>query len=144
METGDMWTEEIGTWGEAHLTEPATVEALRAVETNLGHPLPTELRDLLAETNGISGEYGLGLLWSAERIAADNARFRSSTAFADLYMPFDALVFFADAGNGDQFFMSLRGNNEVYVWNHEDDSRTWVAATVLDYLRDWMQGHVTV
>ncbi len=74
-------------------------------------------------------------MWTCERIASDNLLFRTSTDFADLYMPFDGVVFFADAGNGDQFFMSLSGTNEVYVWDHENDSRTWVAATVLRYLR---------
>ena len=44
------------------------------------------------------------------------------------------LVFFADGGNGDQFFLSLSGSNEIYVWDHESDSRTWVAPTVLGYL----------
>lgn len=144
MENGAMRTEQIGTWGEAHFAEPATREAIGTVEADLGHPLPTELRDLLAETNGIAGEHELGLLWSVERIAADNAHFRSSTEFAHLYMPFEALLFFADAGNGDQFFVSLRGSNEIYVWDHENDSRSWVAPTVLDYLRGWMQGHITV
>lgn len=139
-----MRIHQIGEWGEAHFSEPATQQAMRSAEAQLGHPLPLELQDLLGETNGIAGEYGLGLLWATERIAADNAHFRSSTEFADLYMPFDSLVFFADAGNGDQFFVSLRGSNEVYVWNHESDSRTWVAPTVLDYLRGWMQGDISV
>ena len=43
-------------------------------------------------------------------------------------------MFFADGGNGDQFFLSLSGSNEIYVWDHESDSRTWVAPTVLGYL----------
>ena len=98
----------------------------------------------MAETNGIEGEYGLGLLWSAERIAQDNAHFRSSDELRDLYMPFEGLVFFAGAGNGDQFAVSLSGNHEVYVWNHEDDSRTWVAATIVGYLEGWMTGRLTV
>ena len=74
----------------------------------------------------------------------DNAAFRANTEFRDLYMPFDGLVFFADAGNGDQFALSLSGNHEVYVWNHEDDSRTWVASSVLAYLEGWMTGRITV
>ena len=106
----------------------------------MGHRLPDDLRALLSETNGIEGEYGLALLWPTERIATDNVQFRTNADFADLYMPFDGLVFFADAGNGDQFFVSLSGNREVYVWNHEDDSRTWVASTVLRYLEAWMRG----
>jgi hypothetical protein len=59
-------------------------------------------------------------------------------------MPFGGLVFFADAGNGDQFFMSLSGNKEIFVWDHESDSRTWVATTVLGYLEAWMRGDLTI
>lgn len=139
-----MRIEQIGEWGEAYFREPATPEAIDLVEASLGQQLPHELRELLAETNGIEGGYGLGLLWTAERISSDNMLFRTSTEFADLYMPFDGLVFFADAGNGDQFFMSLSGNNEVYVWDHESDSRTWIAATVLRYLEAWMRGDLIV
>lgn len=139
-----MRIEQVIEWGEAHFREPATEKALESTEASLGHRLPEELRGLLAETNGIEGEYGLGLLWTTERIVADNADFRASAEFANLYMPFGGLVFFADAGNGDQFFVSLSGNNEVYVWDHESDSRTWVAATVLSYLQGWMRGDITV
>jgi len=59
-------------------------------------------------------------------------------------MPFDGIVFFADAGNGDQFGISLSGSQEIYVWNHEDDSRAWVAPTILGYLQEWMTGRLTV
>ncbi len=55
-------------------------------------------------------------------------------------MPFGGLVGFGDAGNGAEFFMSLSGDNEVSVWDHENDSRTWVASTVLGYLEAWMRG----
>ncbi len=135
---------DITEWGEAHLRGPATPAAIQALESSLGHKLPAELRELLSQSDGIEGEYGLGLLWGVERIASDNAHFRTDSDLADLYMPFNGLVFFADAGNGDQFFVSLSGNNEVYVWDHESDSRTWVAATVLGYLQAWMRGDLTV
>lgn len=110
-----MLMEQIAKWGEAHFREPAGQDALDAVEDSLGHPLPAELRELLSETNGVEGEFGLGLVWRAERIASDNLHFRADPEFADLYTPFVGMVFFADAGNGDQFFVSLSGNNEVYV-----------------------------
>lgn len=141
---GVMLVNEIQSWGSATFSAPASPGALLACEAQLCHRLPDHLRRLLEETNGIEGEFGLGLLWNAERIAEDNGRFRKSTDFRQLYMPFDGLVFFADAGNGDQFVLSLSGNHEVFVWNHVDDSRTWVARTVLRYLEDWMTGALTV
>ena len=136
--------EQISEWGEAHTNAPATQRALRAAQERLGHGLPDDLRVLLEESDGIQGEYDLALVWPVDRIAQDNFHFRTNADFADLYMPFDGLLFFADAGNGDQFFVSLSGNNEVYVWDHEDDSRTWVASTVLGYLEGWMRGHLKV
>ena len=50
-------------------------------------------------------------------------------------MPFDNLFFFSDAGNGDLFCYSILKNGiiektDIYVWNHEDDSRTWAAASL--------------
>ena len=139
-----MGIEQIGDWGEAHFREPATRDAFESVEARLGHRLPEELQQLLLSTDGIEGEYGLGLLWPTERIGSDNAYFRTDADFANLYMPFDGLVFFADAGSGDQFFISLSGNQEIYVWDHESDSRTWVAPTVLSYLERWMRGSLTI
>lgn len=141
---GLMLVNEIRRWGDATFSAPVSAGALLACEARLHHRIPDHLRQLLIETNGIEGEYGLGLLWSVERIAEDNDRFRTSVDFRKLYMPFDGLVFFADAGNGDQFALSLSGNHEVYVWNHEDDSRRWVASTVMRYLEDWMTGALTV
>ena len=54
-------------------------------------------------TNGVEGEYGLGVIWPLERIVDDNVRFRNDAQFRGLYEPFDPLLFFADGGNGDQF-----------------------------------------
>lgn len=139
-----MLLDRIATWGEARASPPATVQELLACEVGLGHRLPGELRTLLLEANGIEGEYGLGLVWPASRIGVDNAMFRSNVDFAELYMPFEALVFFSDAGNGDQFAVSLRGSREVYVWNHVDDSRIWVAPTIAGFLEDWMTGRLRI
>lgn len=117
---------------------------LDEAEIALRHPLPNDLRELLGESNGIEGEYGLGLLWSIERIVRDNHEFRTGGNLRELYMPFDGILFFADAGNGDQFGLSLSGNNDVFAWDHEDDSRRWVAANALAYLEAWMTGRLTI
>jgi hypothetical protein len=98
---------------------------------------------VLAESDGIDGEYGLGLLWNIDRLRRDNIEFRTYPDFRELYMPFDGLVFFADAGNGDQFALSLTGNCEVFLWDHENDSRTWVATSVMKYLEGFMAGGIT-
>jgi hypothetical protein len=143
-----MWIELIrGLTAECEFSAPATEDRLSAAGRALGTELPPHLRDLLGESDGISGEYGLGLVWPLHRIVEDNRRFRENTDFRRLYMPFDHLVFFADAGNGDQFAFVLNAGGmirrpDVFVWNHEDDSRTWVAPSLRHYLEWWLSGRI--
>jgi hypothetical protein len=110
--------------------------------------LPEELRTLLEEADGIVGEYGLGVVWPIARIIEDNLTFRGSKEFRDLYMPFDCLLFFGDAGNGDQFAYSLAGGeirrDDIFAWDHENDSRTWVAPSLSTYLEWWLTGRLTL
>jgi hypothetical protein len=117
---------------------PATPVQLAAAERTLGVVLPDDLRELLAETNGIVGPAGSGLIWPVQRIEADNTAFRANLDFRDLYMPFDPLLFFGDQGGGDQFaFRILAGTvqtPDVYEWVHENDSRQWFAGDLRDYL----------
>jgi len=129
---------------DAEFSRPASADELEAIRRALSITLPRELLELLAETNGISDRYGGGLVWSADRIVNDNLMFRSS--FDGLYMSFESLLFFADAGNGDQFAFAIRRGQEgelpsdIYVWDHEDDSRKWYAASLLKYLEWWLGG----
>jgi hypothetical protein len=110
--------------------------------------LPQSLRELLAESNGVRGEYDLALVWPIKRIVADNRSFRESESFRTLYMPFDGLLFFADAGNGDQFSFAVAGGQvrrpDIFVWNHEEDSRTWLAKDLCDYLEGWISGRLEI
>ncbi|MEU2025737.1 SMI1/KNR4 family protein [Streptomyces sp. NPDC016469] len=123
--------------GAAVLQSPAPESALADCVTVLGHSLPTDLSALLRKTNGIEDEYGDGLVWSAEAIATENQRLREDSDLATLSMPFDPLLFFADAGNGDLFaLLSTIDRPDVFVWDHENDSRTWVAPNLATYL-DW-------
>ncbi|MDX6278814.1 MAG: hypothetical protein QOJ72_2942 [Nocardioidaceae bacterium] len=140
-----MLIDQVREWGEVEFTAPATKKQLAGAESALSHPLPDELRQVLSESNGLVGEYGLGLVWDIERIVADNLMFRSNSDFAALYMSFDSMTFFADGGNGDQFAIPTVGNqSDVFVWNHEDDSRMWVAPSVIEYLKRWMSGALTI
>lgn len=127
---------------------PASDSEMTRITHDLGVELPDELREILSESNGIEGEYGLGLLWNGTRILEDNLSFRNSPDFADLYMPFDNLLFFGDAGNGDQFaFTILRGGvtrSDIFVWNHEDDSRSWIAPSLKVFYEWWLTGKITV
>ncbi|TLS41968.1 SMI1/KNR4 family protein [Streptomyces montanus] len=131
-----MWTETaLQAFPEAEFRDPVDAVAMDAAEQRLGHSLPAELRALLLETDGIVGHYGTDTVWPLERIVEQNLHFRSSTAFAELYMPFDPLLFFGDNGAGDQFaFVRTPRRPDIFVWEHEDDSRRWVASGLVDYL----------
>jgi hypothetical protein len=119
---------------------PATPDQIAAAEAALCVTLPDPLKSLLLESNGIVGETGEHLIWKIERIQKDNLSFRQNFAFAEQYMPFDPLFFFADAGNGDQFAYRILAGviryPDIYVWNHEDDSRVWVAQSLDRYLTE--------
>jgi hypothetical protein len=135
-----MWREVVEQFWPVHEFQPgATDSSLIDAERRLGHELPSDLRALLLESDGVMGEYGLGLIWPVARIIEDNLSFRSSPDFRDLYMSFDQLLFFGDAGNGDQFgfaLVSVLWDRDVFAWNHENDSRTWVAPDLSRYL-EW-------
>lgn len=144
-----MWIELIKRLdSQCTFSDPASVDELASAEQRLGIRLPRSLHHLLAETNGVRGKYGLGLVWPIDRIVQDNVAFRANANFKQLYMPFDCLLFIADAGNGDQFgFTILAGQvrrDDIFVWNHENDGRTWAAPSLELYLEWWLSGKLSV
>jgi hypothetical protein len=131
--------------GDLEFHAPATPEALGDAEEKLQTPLPPDLRSLLSETDGLSGEFGLSVVWPTTRVIADNLRFRKD--FSEVYEPFDGLLFFGDAGNGDQFAFRLHGADaaqSVYVWDHETDDRSRLAPYLRTYLNGWLSGSLKV
>ncbi|WP_088320216.1 SMI1/KNR4 family protein [Kineosporia sp. R_H_3] len=141
-----MWRELVAElYPAATFSDGATEDRLRSAERELGHPMPDQLVAVLRESDGVYDGYGGGLIWCLDRIVADNRWFRTNAEYAELYMPFDLVLFFADAGNGDQFGLILPpvDRDDVFVWNHVDDSRTWGAANVETYLRWWASGQLT-
>jgi hypothetical protein len=130
----------------AVFADPAPEHVVAQAEKALGQPVPQHLADLLRETNGVAGDYGLGLIWNVERIVTDNLAFRQNEEYARLYMPFEPLLFFGDAGNGDQFALLSPpvDRDDVFAWDHESDDRQWVAANVEMYLRWWIGGKITL
>ncbi|MFD5466572.1 SMI1/KNR4 family protein [Kitasatospora sp. NPDC127059] len=115
--------------------EPAQESALAGAESRLGDELPGELRQLLLESNGIVGRTSVDTVWPIERIVEQNRYLRTDASIARLYMPFDALLFFGDNGGGDQFaFVRKPRRPDIFVWDHESDSRSWVARDLRDYL----------
>ncbi|MCW7987415.1 cell wall assembly/cell proliferation coordinating protein, KNR4 [Streptomyces platensis subsp. clarensis] len=120
--------------------EPAQASDLVAAEARLRRTLPAELRQLLFESNGVIGHTHVDAVWSLDQIVERNLLFWSDETFAQLYMAFDALLFFGDNGGGDQFaFVQKPEHPDIFVWEHESDSRRWVANNPQDYLERSLQ-----
>ncbi|MFJ9011476.1 SMI1/KNR4 family protein [Streptomyces canus] len=144
-----MWREAAtGAFHGVRFREPAQAGELVAAETHLGRTLPSELRQLLLESNGIIGRTHVDTVWPVEQIVETNLHLWSDATFAQLYMPFAPFLFFGDNGGGDQFaFVQTPQRPDVFVWEHESDSRRWVASNLEDYLTralrdsgdDWYQ-----
>ncbi|MET9802677.1 SMI1/KNR4 family protein [Streptomyces sp. NPDC006368] len=137
-----MWKEAAaGALPDVEFRPPVDVAALAEAERRLGRCLPPQLTALLMETDGMAGEYGTGVVWSLDRVVEQNLLYRAPGTFRDLYMPFDPLLFFGDNGGGDQFaFVVTPERPDVFVWDHETDSRLWVARELEDYLRRSLAG----
>ncbi len=145
-----MWKEFISSLdGEFDFSARAEQHEIAETENSLNLVLPTELSGLLSETNGLyhSTSY-TDMVWSAESIQKTNLEFRGNPDFAELYMPFDALLFFGDAGNGDQFAFRILANEirmpDVYIWSHENDSRTWIASSLKTFIEWWSAGKIEI
>ena len=131
---------------EAALLAPASRAAIDEAETKLSVSFPKSLRSLLLESNGVHDIYGSSFIWSVQEIVERNIEFRTYPEFAELYMPFNNLLFFGDAGNGDQFFFPVLANeirkHDVFAWNHENDSRFWVAPRLETFVEWWFTGKI--
>ena len=143
-----MWKEFISDLSDEYKFQPPTSDSeIVNAEKLLEISLTDDLKSLLKESNGISDKYGTDLIWSVERIKDDNLGFRANEDFKELYMPFGCLLFFADAGNGDQFAYTILDKeirrNDIFVWNHEDDSRIWIASTLKQFIEKWAKGEIS-
>jgi SMI1/KNR4 family protein SUKH-1 len=136
-----MWRDLVSTlYADAKFREPASRAAIESLERELHVAIPDDLKALLAESNGVTGAFGTALVWSAEETLAQNELFRTDADFRQLYMPFDCLLFFGDAGDGDQFaYRVLDGRipdtSWIFRWVHESDNREWYASDLEDYFR---------
>ncbi|EGR1584616.1 SMI1/KNR4 family protein [Vibrio parahaemolyticus] len=143
-----MWKHLVSTLeNNSRFESPARKLDIDNAEKLLNVSFPRQLQECLQEANGIYGEYDLGLVWPLDKIVHTNLQFRQSPNYKQLYMPFDSLLFFADAGNGDQFAFPIQAEqirrDDVFVWNHEDDSRFWVAPDLEKYIEWQLTGKIS-
>ncbi|MEU8888991.1 SMI1/KNR4 family protein [Streptomyces sp. NPDC048442] len=135
-----MWREIAEQFPGAGLCEPTTLDSLMDIGKQLGQSIPQSLQEFLLESDGMVTKYGVDTIWKAERILAENVMFRSDEQFRSLYMPFDPLIFFGDNGGGDNFaFVRTPERDDVFVWDHETDSRSWISASLEGFLRSFLE-----
>lgn len=144
-----MWKDMvINKTNDYQFRNPAKQSDIEQIREAFGIELPADLKSLLSDTDGIFSEYGSALIWSASQIVRENKNIRNYEGFHDIYWSFDTLLFFSDAGNGDLFGFSIINGvirkNDIYVWNHEDDSRKWVAPSLQKFIEWSLDGKITV
>ncbi|WP_078379953.1 SMI1/KNR4 family protein [Sutcliffiella halmapala] len=144
-----MWENYINSISkDYHFVTPATNSEIIKIGEELNVELPKKLLELFKETNGVFDQFKCPLIWSTEQIVKDNLFFRNFEEYKDIYMPFDHLLFFSDSGCGDLFgFPILNGvvqKEDIYVWNHEDDSRMWVSSSLEEFIKGWITGEISV
>ncbi len=133
----DRWSSLVERKGFATSDPPGTAE-IAAAEERLGHPLSEALRSLYARTDGFKDQWGCSCVMRLSALVTENEQMRASAEHRARYMPFDALLFFGGMGNGDLLFHPVLGGGvreDVFLWDHENDSRAWYAADVAEALR---------
>jgi hypothetical protein len=116
---------------DAEFASPASNSQIVAAEQALRIQLPSDLRELLLEFDGVIAHYS-GIVWSSSEIQKQNLMFRANKDFKELYMPFDHLLFFGADCGGDQFAFAIHADgqihkHDIFRWKHETDERVWAA-----------------
>ncbi|PGY06819.1 SMI1/KNR4 family protein [Bacillus sp. AFS031507] len=126
--------------------EPAINNQIEEIEAKFNLNLPREFISFLKETNGAEVK-GAGFS-SIKFIIELNSDFRRDKVFKETYMPLDCLLFIGGSGNGDYFGYSIVDGDiqseNIYYWNHETDSREWIAPSLEQLFIWWSEGKVSV
>ena len=137
-----MWRElitQLDTKSEIVLSAPVAEDQLIDVEQSLAIQFPDNLRGLLLETDGITDIFGVQIIWSIDWIKRNNLANRQDDLVANTFAQYGNLLFFADAGNGDEYAFLITKDKvekgDVYGWKHEDDKLEWAAASLEEYLK---------
>ncbi|MED4455006.1 SMI1/KNR4 family protein [Metabacillus fastidiosus] len=133
---------------EYNFRDPAVESEITQIKEELNVELPEKLLGLYDETNGVFDRFDDSLIWSTQQIVEENLFYRNDEEYKNIFMPFDHLLFFAPAGNGDLFgYAILNGHiqkDDIYVWDHEDDSRRWIASSLEEFIKGWITSEISI
>ena len=144
-----MWKDQlISISKECQFKAPATEADISLIKRELDIDPPEKLAELCKETNGVFGNYGISFIWSTEQMVKENLFFRAIHKQSDSMRLLDTFLFISEAGNGDLFGYSIENgsiqNDDIYVWNHEDDSRCVIASSLEEFIKGWILGEISV
>ena len=130
-----MWTEQIKKYKDENpfikINPPAKAWAIGAAEKKLRIAFPNELKDLLLELDGDDN-----LLHSVKQIVENTLLTRK--ALGEYYEGLSELLFIAGNGCGDYYtYLITNGSiasNQILRWEHEDNSRVFVADGLADLI----------
>lgn len=117
---------------------PATQQQISDVETKLGVTRPDDIKSYLSEFNGDDW-----VVFSAEQLVETNLSVRSFGCF----MPLDCLLFIAGNGCGDYYGYPITSedgvrDDNIYLWEHENDSRIWKASNLEDAIHKYYNDEI--
>lgn len=143
-----MWRDFIQNLNTDCEFRPAAPEiAILDTEAGLNLLLPESLKTFCQESNGLYSKFAyLSLVWSVEEILKRNIAMRENAQFAEIYMSFHSLLFFADAGVDGimlAFPITAKGtvqDKNIIAWYPIEDSRPVLAQSLKDYLKRWFSG----
>ncbi len=133
-----LYKELTGTHDYIKPNTPATQEQINEVEKVLDCKLPIDLKELLLEMNGDNW-----FVFSTEQIIESNLSARK----LDCFMPLDCLLFFGSNGCGDYYGYPITSqdgvrNDNVFMWEHEYDNRTWKANNLEDAIKKYYNNEI--
>jgi len=137
----ENWKSVVIAYDSSAQFNPALDEAaILDAENALAVGFPSDLRSFFLESDGVTADYGSGVVWKLSDVVSRNKDFRESIDFRKQYMSFYNLLFFGDDGGGDQFALAIHADGlihkyDIYRWEHETDARSWFASGLKQFLR---------
>jgi hypothetical protein len=146
-----------GIAGKPEFHPGASAATIAHAETALNAALPSSLRSLLLETNGVmdmmaidGGDWfeSMWLLWMTEEVVEQNRYYRAASEEKTYERDFSTLVFFAGAGtDGILFAFPVEDGvcaPRVAVWYPIIDELDELSPSLEDFLRGWLTGTISV
>jgi hypothetical protein len=147
-----------GIASRAAFQTPASLPEIANLEARLDAKIPSSLRTLLLETNGVmdmlaidEGEWfdNWWLIWPTAQLIDENLRLRAASEQGTYKRAFHELLVFAGAGVDGILFAhpiapdrAALGN--VLVWHALEDRLTEMAPSLEDFLKGWLSGSLSV